>query len=149
VVTGCENNVLPASLHSGFHLLNLPGVSSASSISRCRAPRDHRPMPQPRRRRGCGVARMEPVSICRRQQNDPVGYPPRYYPPVSPGRYIGLPWNDKKCTGLDRLNNFFVKKLHQHGMADPGTYRRTSTCAPLFAIRSAIVRISWATCSST
>lgn len=37
----------------------------------------------------------------------------------------------------------------QHGTAEPGTYLRTSTCAPLFAMRSAIVRISWATCSST
>jgi len=34
-------------------------------------------------------------------------------------------------------------------MAEPGTYLRTSTCAPLFAIRSAMARISWATCSST
>ena len=34
-------------------------------------------------------------------------------------------------------------------MAEPETYLRTSTCAPLFAMRSAIARISWATCSST
>ena len=44
---------------------------------------------------------------------------------------------------------FLEKTASQHGTAGPGTYRRISTCAPLFAICSAILRISRATASST
>jgi hypothetical protein len=43
----------------------------------------------------------------------------------------------------------FKKIRVQHGTAEPGTYLRISTCAPLFAICSAMLRISRATTSST
>jgi len=48
-----------------------------------------------------------------------------------------------------QIRDLIKKDENQHGIAEPGTYLRTSTCAPLFAMRSAIARISWATCSST
>ena len=67
------------------------------------------------------------------------------------GRGFGSGWNQAGCWcgSPGTFSRCRKKKISQHGMAEPGTYFRTSTCAPLFAIRSAIARISWAICSST